>query len=168
MFRLIRTTTLAALRAELATARWDRDQAQSDVALVTDSAIRAESVVETQLRELGRARADHIEAVRDAARVEGELAALRAQVLLDTEDRAALRALLRVVRKQHSRADRVYALFRYGALHSVHATAEAAEAAAEAEGASPSGWTRQRPGAALPLAADAPWRVQPLPLGGAE
>lgn len=102
----------------------------------------------------------------DLAHAEGELAVLRAQALLDTEDRAALRALLRAARKT-SRTDRVYVLFRRGELHSVHATVEAAEAAAEAEGAPRSGWTAHPPGAALPPAAEVAWRVQPLPLGGA-
>lgn len=101
------------------------------------------------------------------AHAEGELAVLRAQALLDTEDRAALRALLRTARK-NNRTDRVYVLFRRGALHSVHASIEAAEAAAEAEGAPRSGWTSHSPGAALPPAAEVAWRVQQLPLGGAQ
>ncbi|OII61319.1 hypothetical protein BJP40_05980 [Streptomyces sp. CC53] len=166
MFRFVRTTTLAALhddleraRQALETARQDRDQARAEAAAATDSAIRAETAVEHQQHRLDRAHTER-------GRAEGELDALRAQVLLDTEDRAALRALLRATRKQQP-ADRVWVLFHHGHLHSIHATNEAAEAAAEAEGASPAGWTSHRPGAALPPAAEVAWRVQPLPLGGA-
>ncbi|WP_228978443.1 hypothetical protein [Streptomyces sp. DH12] len=153
------------LHAALDEARAERDAARTEAATATDSAIRAESVVESQLHQLARSHADRLQAERDAARAEGELAALRAQALLDTEDRAVLRALLRTARRR-STADRVYALFRRGALHSVHATLEAAEAAAEAEGAPRSGWATQPAGAGTPSAAEVAWRVQPLPLGG--
>jgi hypothetical protein len=74
--------------------------------------------------------------------------------------------LLRAARKQEARADRVYVLFRYGRLHSVHTSREAAEIAAEGEGAPRSGWTSQLPGAAMPPADEVTWRVQPLKLGG--
>lgn len=172
MIRVVRTTTLADLRAALEQARVEhdrlraeRDAARTEAATATDSAIRAEATAEAQLRRLAQAHADRLRAERGAARAEGELAALRAQVLLDTEDRAVLRALLRTARRQQ-RADRVYVLFRRGALHSVHVSMEAAEAAAEAEGAPRSGWTTHPAGAAMPPAAEVTWRVQPLPLGG--
>lgn len=110
---------------------------------------------------------------RDAARAEVEAARLQveaalAQVLLDAEDRVALRALLRTARKQAKALDRVFVLFRYGALHSVHVSREAAEVAAEAEGAPRSGWTSLSPGAGEPPAHQVSWRVQPLKLGGTE
>lgn len=98
--------------------------------------------------------------------MEGELTVLRSQHHLDSEDRATLRALLRTARKQAARANRVYLLLRNGALHSVHATAEAAEAAAKAEGAPPGGWTTLAPGAPLPPASETPWWVQSPSLGG--
>ncbi|WP_228974985.1 hypothetical protein [Streptomyces sp. DH12] len=145
MFTLVRTRTLRALRADLAEAEAD--------------ATAARAKINEQRRNVAR----YTQAID---RAEGELKALRAQALLDTEDRAVLRALLRTARKQNAALDRVYVLFRRGALHSVHASLEAAEAAAEAEGAPRSGWTTHPPGAAMPPAADVLWRVQPLPLGG--
>lgn len=159
MFRIVRTSALRAALDREAELRGELAAAKTQADLATDAAIRAENVAE----ELQAALARH---AADVGRSEGELETLRAQTLLDTEDRAALRMLLRIARKQN-RADRVYALFRRGALHSVHATLEAAEAAAEAEGAPRSGWTSHAPGGALPPAAEAAWRVQPLPLGGA-
>lgn len=153
MIAVVHTRTLQALR----------DQAEAAEADAT--ATRAEAASHRQAVE--ELRAALARTTADAARAEGELEALRAQALLDTEDRAALRMLLRTTRKQ-SRANRVYALFRRGQLHSVHATIETAEAAAEAEGASRDGWTTHTPGAALPPAAEVQWRVQPLPLGGAQ
>ncbi|MEU3050112.1 hypothetical protein [Streptomyces sp. NPDC006984] len=149
---------MTALRDDLEAARQGRDQALAEAAAATDAAIRAEAVAEQQQCRLDRAHADR-------GRAEGELDALRAQSLLDTEDRQALRTLLRITRKQQH-ADRVYVLFRHGRLHSVHATLDAAEAAAEAEGAPRSGWTTHPPGAAMPPAAEVTWRVQPLPVGG--
>ncbi|WP_432095672.1 hypothetical protein [Streptomyces sp. bgisy100] len=125
----------------------------------TAAAVRADLALAEARAALERARAD-------TARLEGELAVLRAQSLLDTEDRQALRTLLRITRKQAGH-DRVYALFHHGRLHSIHATSDAAESAAEAEGAPSSGWTTHPPGAAMPPAAEVIWRVQPLPLGGA-
>ncbi|GAA4910199.1 hypothetical protein ACFPM3_11325 [Streptomyces coeruleoprunus] len=166
MICVVRTRTLRNLRAGITqaesaaeTARLEGEQRRVEAAMATDSAIRAESAVETLSAALDRARTE-------AAQLEGELKTLRAQTLLDTEDRAALRMLLRTVRKQNAPADRVYVLFHRRALHSVHSTLEAAEAAAEAEGAPRSGWTTHAPGAALPPAADVVWRIQPLPLGG--
>ncbi|MEU3447229.1 hypothetical protein AB0H29_08360 [Streptomyces thermolilacinus] len=166
MFTLVRTRTLRALRADLKTAetlaaaaRDEADQQRQAAEMATDAATRAELAIEELHERLARAHAD-------TGRAEGELEALRAQTLLDTEDRAVLRMLLRTARKQ-ARADRVYVLFFRGVLHSVHASMEAAEAAAEAEGAPRSGWTSHTPGAAMPPAVDVRWRVQPLPLGGA-
>ncbi|MCQ8830690.1 hypothetical protein [Streptomyces malaysiensis] len=160
MIAVCRTRTLRTLRADLMTAEAEAEEPRREAEIVTDSAIRAE----TALEEL---RAELVRATADAARLEGELETLRAQSLLDTEDRQALRMLLRTVRKQSALTDRVYVLFHRGALHSVHATLDAAEAAAEAEGAPREGWTAHTPGAALPPAAEVLWRVQPLPLGGA-
>jgi hypothetical protein len=165
VFRIIRTTTLAALRADL-------DAAETDAAVMSEESTRwhdlymeeSRTAADAQIRE-EQTRAELEKTRTELARLEGELAALRAQHLLDTEDRAVLRALLRTARKA-SRADRVYVLFRHGALHSVHASVEAAEAAAEAEGAPRAGWTSHKPGAPLPPAAEVAWRVQPLPLGG--
>ncbi|WP_031511048.1 hypothetical protein [Streptomyces megasporus] len=171
MLRIIRTTTLATLRADLATA-------EADATVMSEKATRWHGLYEEESgrvadaviregdtrAELEEARAEVEKLREELARAEGELTVLRAQHLLDTEDRATLRALLRTARKQ--RADRVFALFRRGALHSIHATHEAAEAAAEAEGAPREGWTTVAPGAALPPASEVDWRVQPLPLGG--
>jgi len=177
MISFVRTKTLRELRADAAAARALRADAEGASAeaeglrkelaacrfaegLANDAAIRGEHSVERLLQELDRANSN-------AARAEGQLEVLTAQQMLDTEDRAMLRMLLRIVRKQSRPADRVYALFRRGALHSVHATIDAAEAAAEAEGAPRSGWTRDVPGAGLPPAAEVAWRVQSLSLGGA-
>lgn len=163
MIRIIRShilRDLVAARAELA----EREQAAQAAAEALRSELEEQfnglqAVVKQTSRERDAARAE-----RDRYREEAEAA--RAQVLLDAEDRVTLRALLRAARKQNARADRVYALFRSGALHSVHATADAAEEAAEAEGAPRSGWAAQVPGAAVPSAAEVPWRIQPLALGG--
>ncbi|MGW8378437.1 hypothetical protein [Streptomyces sp. ODS28] len=167
MIALVRTRTLNALRtalakaeAEAADARAEAEQQREAGEIATDSSIRAEFAVAELRAALTRSTAD-------AARLEGELETLRAQSVLDTEDRQALRMLLRTARKQSARAQRVYVLFRRGALHSVRATPEAAESAAEAEGADRSAWTSHTPGAALPPASEVLWRVQPLPLGGA-
>ncbi|MFD8730483.1 hypothetical protein [Streptomyces sp. NPDC059611] len=165
MITLIRTRTLKSLRTGLAAAETEAEnaRAEADKCLeqsgdLLDHLTHADDVVGELRSELAQSRLD-------AARLEGELEALRAQVLLDTEDRQALRTLLRATRKQNQRADRVYALFHQGRLHSVHPTVEAAEIAAEAEGAPRSGWTTHTPGAALPPACEVTWRVQPLPFG---
>lgn len=165
MLRILRTRTLRALRAELDQIRAELDQARTDVlragidaAIVTDSAIRVETTVEALRADLARATAD-------AARAEGELVGLRSEVLLDTEDRAVLRTLLRTARKQAASLNRVYALFHHGRLHSVHATSADAEAAAESEGAPREGWTSLAPGSAFPPAAEVAWRIQPLSFG---
>ncbi|WP_329356951.1 hypothetical protein [Streptomyces anulatus] len=143
MFRIIRTRTL-----QQASAQAEVQQQRADHAEQTHTADTE------RLGDLERA----------LGQAQGALEILRAQQLLDTEDRAALRALLRTARRQTRQADRVFVLFRHGALHSLHATQEAAEAAAEAEGAPRSGWTALKPGAALPPASEVTWRVQALPL----
>lgn len=165
MITLIRTRILDDLRSDLTNREADARAAQSkseqhelERDLATNAANRAGTTVEELRDALNRAK-------QDAARLEGELETLRAQSLLDTEDRQALRTLLRTTRKQNSRADRVYVLFHHGNLHSIHPTAEAAEIAAEADGAPRSGWTTHTPGAALPPACEVTWRVQPLPFG---
>ncbi|MER7988430.1 hypothetical protein ABTY53_23000 [Streptomyces noursei] len=168
MITLVRTRTLRSLRDSLSeaeaattTARAAAAQHQQSSELATDSAIRAETALEEH-------RAAHAQAAVDIARLQGELETLRAQSLLDTEDRQALRTLLRATRKQNARADRVYVLFRSGELHSVHATRDAAEIAAEAEGAPRDGWTSPTtccdtsPAPASVIR----WRIQPVPLGG--
>ncbi|MGW1354352.1 hypothetical protein ACWCQE_34520, partial [Streptomyces sp. NPDC002409] len=135
MIALVRTRTLNALRTDLAeaqtaasAAREEAEQHKWASELANDSAIRAETALEKlQTTALQRA--------VDVAHLTGELEALRAQSLLDTEDREALRTLLRTTRKQNSRADCVYVLLHFGEVHSVHTTWEEAETAAEAEGA---------------------------------
>ncbi|WP_434744545.1 hypothetical protein [Streptomyces sp. A-14] len=165
MITLIRIRTLNSLRTDLAAAETEAENARAEAEKcleqsgdLLDHLTHADDVV-------GELRAELAQSRLDAARLEGELEALRAQVLLDTEDRQALRTLLRVTRKHNQRADRVFALFHHGRLHSVHPTTEAAEIAAEAEGAPRSGWTTHTPGAALPPACEVTWRVQPLPFG---
>ncbi|WP_405740471.1 hypothetical protein OG422_05815 [Streptomyces sp. NBC_01525] len=159
MIALVRTRTLRALRDGLSEAETATTAARAEAAQRQQS---AEIALEEQ-------RAALAQAAVDVARLEGELAALRAQSLLDTEDRQALRTLLRTVRKQLAReADRVHILFRSGELHSVHATRDAAEIAAEAEGASRDGWI------SLPAswtdspasASETRWRLQSFALGG--
>lgn len=146
MIRIIRTRTLRQTAAQIIDLH-DRAEAQRT---------RAE-------RALADAERTH-ELQASLARAEGALEILRAQHLLDTEDRVTLRALLRTSRKQSRPADRVFVLFRMGELHSLHASQDAAEIAAEAEGAPRSGWTADAPGAALPPASTVAWRVQALPL----
>ncbi|MEV7050691.1 hypothetical protein [Streptomyces anulatus] len=165
MITLIRTRTLDDLLTDLTNreadaraARAKSEQHELERDLATTAANRAGATVEELRAALTRA-------TQDAARLEGELETLRAQSLLDTEDRQALRTLLRTTRKQNSRDQRVYVLFHHGRLHSVHPTAEAAEIAAEAEGAPRSGWTTHTHGAALPPAREVTWRVQPLLFG---
>ncbi|MGW6979633.1 hypothetical protein ACWGE1_09315 [Streptomyces sp. NPDC054932] len=175
MYRIVRTTALLADRAELAQARFEAETAN-------DSAIRAEGTAECLAEQLRQAKHDadaefegmrailrQATAERDEARAErdafrAEVQEARAQVLLDAEDRVALRALLRTARRQAAAVDRVYVLFHRGRFHSVHTTVDGAEAAAEAEGAPRDGWTAQAPGAAFPPACEVVWRVQPLVL----
>ncbi|MGW2471860.1 hypothetical protein [Streptomyces sp. NPDC001665] len=167
MIALIRTRTLNTLRTDLAkadaatkAARVKGEQHELERDLAADAANRAEITVETLRDALTRAN-------ENAAQLQGELEALRAQSLLDTEDRQVLRMLLRTARKQSSRAERVYLLYRFGDVHSVHATRDAAEIAAEAEGAPRDGWTAST--TCCPSespAAEIPWRIRPVLLGG--
>ncbi|MFD5656944.1 hypothetical protein [Streptomyces hirsutus] len=165
MITIARTRTLRALRDALTqaeeaaeAARATAEQHRQDAQRTTDSAIRAETALETL-------RAKHAALVADAARDAGELEALRAQQLLDTEDRAVLRLLLRTTRKTISEQQRVFVLLRRGAFHSVHGTREAAEKAAERDGAHPDGWfTQGSPGTDCP-ATDVLWRIQPTDIG---
>ncbi|MEW2553675.1 hypothetical protein AB0957_18310 [Streptomyces zhihengii] len=184
-YRLVRGAVVDQLRADqatLETVRAELAAARAAVETVTDSAIRAEGVTEGLYKQLGQAHADTLAAQqetavqfagllsvirqvtgeRDQARTERDAA--NARLLLDAEDRVTLRALLRTARRHASRTDQVYVLFRHGSLHSVHDSMDAAEGAAETEGAPRSGWTAHTPGA--PPAAETPWRVQVLPLGG--
>ncbi|MDX3490605.1 hypothetical protein [Streptomyces sp. ID05-18] len=165
MIALIRTRTLNALRDSLTEAETEAEAARVEAELCLEQSGNLLNSVERAEDEAEELRAALTRAITDAARLEGELETLRAQSLLDTEDRQALRTLLRATRRQNSRADRVYVLFHHGNLHSVHPTVEAAEIAAEAEGAPRSNWTTHTPGAVLPPACEVTWRVQPLPFG---
>ena len=144
--RLIRTADLAELRtaaAELAELRPLLAQAQQSAELATDSAIRTETTAETLREELART-------ITAAARAEGELTALRAQ--------------------QARLADHVYVLLRFGEVHSVHASWDAAEIAAESEGAPRAGWgalTRCSDGTPT-SPREVPWRILRVPRGGGQ
>ncbi|WP_329588865.1 hypothetical protein OG195_12445 [Streptomyces sp. NBC_01362] len=166
MIAVVRARTLNALRTSLAEAREAATAARIEVEqhkwaseLATDSAIRAETALEKlQTTALQRA--------VDVAHLEGELETLRAQSLLDTEDRQALRTLLRITRKQANRAAYVYVLLRFGEVHSVHTTRDEAEIAAEAEGASREGWVTHSTHGTAPAAAEVSWCIRPVQLGG--
>ncbi|ARI52841.1 hypothetical protein A6E92_12010 [Streptomyces sp. S8] len=167
MITVIRTRTLSTLRTDLATAEADAEAARVEANAcleqsgdMLDHLTHADDVADGLRAELAQSRLN-------AARLEGELEALRAQVLLDTEDRQALRTLLRATRKHNQRADRVYVLFHHGELHSVHATSTAAEIAAEAEGAARDGWTPHTTCCddTTAPAAKVRWRIQPVLLG---
>ncbi|MEV6803162.1 hypothetical protein [Streptomyces sp. NPDC051132] len=166
MIAIVRTRALRTLRASLATAETQAEtaralaeQLEQEVQIVAESAIRAE----TALEDLRNA---HARSIADGARAEGELKALRAQALLDTEDRAALRMLLRQARKTAAGPRHVYVLLQRGRFHSVHETREAAEEAAERDGAPRDGWlTQGGPGARHPDA-EVLWCIQPVPLTG--
>jgi len=168
MIAIVRTRTLRALRASITeaetaaeAARSDAEQHRQDAQTATDSAIRAE----TALEEL---RAEHAASIAASARIEGELETLRAQQLLDTEDRAVLRLLLRTARKTSAAQQRVYVLLKRGQFHSVHATREDAERAAERDGAHPDGWlTHGAPGTDVPASAVL-WRIQPVPIASSQ
>lgn len=166
MIRIVRTKTLRALQASITEAeaatestRAEVGQRKKEAQTATDSAIRAETALEAL-------RAEHARTATSAARNEGELKTLRAQHLLDTEDRAALRMLLRTARKTAAAQQHVFVLLKRGQFHSVHATREDAEKAAEREGAHPAGWlTHGAPGTDVP-ASEVLWRIQPMPLAG--
>ncbi|MGW2896825.1 hypothetical protein ACWDAO_19965 [Streptomyces sp. NPDC001212] len=162
MIAIVRTRTLRALRAGIAdaetaaeAARAETEQHRQEAETATDSAIRAETALE-DLR---------TRTATSVGRTEGELETLRAQVFLDTEDRAALRMLLRTTRKT-AVPQRVFVVLKRGELHSVHGTREAAEKAAERDGAHPDGWfTQGGPGTHCP-ASEVQWCIQPMPLAG--
>ncbi|MFJ9037452.1 hypothetical protein ACIRF8_12795 [Streptomyces sp. NPDC102406] len=158
MFRTARA--LAALQADLDALRQEKNDRPAVTCPASDTVSRAEHTVDRLYQQLADTRAA-------LARAEGERDTLRAQNLLDTEDRAALRMLLRTARRQSRTTDRVHVLFRYGALHSIHANHDGAEEAAEQLGAPRDGWTAEPPGAGLPPASEVEWRIQPLPLGSA-
>jgi hypothetical protein len=160
MITIVRTRTLRTLRADLQAASTEAEQRRREAEIVTDSAIRAEIALE-------ELRADLARTIAEAARTEGELETLRAQVFLDTEDRAALRMLLRTAKKTATAPRQVYALLHRGELHSVHESRDAAEKAAESEGAAPGGWvTHGTPGTQTPPR-EVLWRVQPMPFTAA-
>ncbi|MGA5599578.1 hypothetical protein ACPCUF_00830 [Streptomyces griseoincarnatus] len=139
MFRIISAKALTKLRTEAITARGE--------------ATRSSEAVADARAETNRLRAS-------LARAEGELAVLRAQSYLDAEDRVALRTLLRTVRKQAGDRDKVAVLFRRGQLHSLHDSTQAAEAAAEAEGAPAAGWVCVPGDAPPPTTPDVSWAVR--------
>lgn len=156
MIAIVRTRTLRALRTGLAEAEAATTAARSETETATDSATRAENALE-------ELRGTHASSLAQAAHAQGELDTLRTQTLLDTEDRAALRMLLRTVRKQAG-PRQVFVLLHRGRFHSVHGTREAAEKAAELDGAHPDGWlTQGEPGAQVPDA-EALWRIRPTAL----
>ncbi|MEV7867459.1 hypothetical protein AB0P17_15460 [Streptomyces sp. NPDC088124] len=162
MFRITRTKTQTALRAELDQAHADlaelravADALRSGADRAADAASRAELTAE-------RLRDQLAATTSTSTRTEGELTVLRAQHLLDTEDRVVLRALLRTARKTQA-TERVHIVFRKGEVHSVHVTAEDAEDAAEREGAA-GNWAAVPPGTAQHTDGPAPWCIQRFPL----
>ncbi|WP_008411501.1 hypothetical protein [Streptomyces sp. SM8] len=152
-FRSTRTSTtpevLAALWADIADLRRD---------IARDRAERHE-VTESLRHQLAEARAALIAA-------ETERDGLRAQQLLDTEDRAALRLLLRTARKQQAGPSQVYVLTRDRAYHSAHITRDAAMDAAAAAGAPCDGWS-SHPVDAEPPQGSTSWSIRTVPLGDA-
>ncbi|MEU9605047.1 hypothetical protein [Streptomyces sp. NPDC048057] len=167
MIALIRTRTLNTLRECLAEAETEAEAARAEAELCLEQSGNMLDVASRAEEEAEELRAALDQAMVDVAHLEGEMEALRAQSVLDTEDRQALRTLLRIVRKQSARADLVYVLFRSGELHSVHATQDAAQIAAEAEGARRDGWTTSTAPCAAPVvASEIPWNIRPVHLGG--
>ncbi|MFD9351582.1 hypothetical protein ACFWCO_23470 [Streptomyces diastaticus] len=152
-FRRSRTTTemdvLAGLRDDIAALRGDVTRVRTD----------QDTVTESLRHQLTEARAALV-----AAQTERD--GLRAQQLLDTEDRAVLRALLRTARKQQAGPSQVYVLTRDGGFLSAHVTRDAAIEAAEADGAARDGWSSY-PADAKPPQGGTFWLVRPVPLGDA-
>ncbi|GGZ73023.1 hypothetical protein ACFOOM_01140 [Streptomyces echinoruber] len=157
MIRIIGSAALAALQAKADAAQADAEAAQARAAAAQADAARHRDNATAAASTIGKLRAA-------LARAEGELAVLRAQAHLDAEDRVVLRKLLSTARKQTTARNEVAVLLRHGELHSVHATQQAAEAAAVADGAPPQGWVSVAAGTPLPPAADVPWRVTVLPV----
>lgn len=165
--RLTRELELEQLRGDVAeqTLEWVRADAAKARAMEQTEAFDADVTVSALRAELDKER--RAAAVREDE-LQAELDSARAQVLLDAEDRVALRALLRTVRRQEARKEaRAYLLWRRGELHSVHGSMESAEGAAEEEGASQDGWVAHSSEVPLPPASEVAWRVQQMPLGGA-
>jgi hypothetical protein len=155
---IVRTRTLRALRAGIAEAESAAAAARAEAETATDSAIRAENALDAL-------RTVHGDITAEAARAQGELETLRAQALLDTEDRAVLRMLLRTARKSTG-PKQVFVLLHRGQFHSVHESREGAEQAAERDGAHRDGWlTQGEPGTQRPDA-EVLWRIRPIPLAG--
>ncbi|MFE4660912.1 hypothetical protein ACFRFJ_30000 [Streptomyces hydrogenans] len=176
-------TEMGRLRAALVSMTEARDAVRRAEGMASDAVMRAEYNVEKLTAQLDAAQVAQAEtdvqyaglhavirqvtAERDDARAEAaaalaEVEEARAQVLLDAEDRVALRALLRIAKKGADPLSTVFALFESGRLHSVHLSRDDAHAAAEARGAAPGGWV---PGTecSVPME-DVAWRVEPLPL----
>ncbi|MFI7278567.1 hypothetical protein [Streptomyces sp. NPDC049879] len=163
MYRLIKTSELARLRDAAAADEVDATEAVKYAALCEAACARAADA-ETRAEQLHH---ELMDAVAARTRAEIEAAGLRdaAEERLDAEDRVALRALLRTARRQ-ARDNRVYLLWHRGELHSVHATPEDAEMAAEREGAPRSGWTAWPTQTPPVPACEVLWRVRSITVGG--
>jgi hypothetical protein len=179
-----RLRALEAVVGEVETTRQELDEARTAAETAKSEAQGLEDTASQLLDRLGdkseeldvqfkglHAVIQQVTGERDDARQElaaarGELEATRSQVLLDAEDRVVLRMLLKQAKKQAARPERVFVLFRHGELHSVHASRDDAEAAAEAEGAPRDGWTWHGPGEGVRPAQEVAWRVRTVPLGG--
>lgn len=169
MITVCRTRTLAALRADLASAeeaaaaaRTETAGHRQEAADATATAARAQELAEELREQLATAAAE-------GARAAGELETLRAALAdAETARREAQAAADLLETLQETARDavlQVYVLRHYGEPHSLHLTPEAAQAAAEAEGAAPDRWTpstgpdgRSRP------ACEVAWRWNRLPL----
>ncbi|MET8740311.1 hypothetical protein [Streptomyces sp. NPDC004728] len=150
MIAIIRTRTLRALRTGVAeaesaaeTARTETEQHRQAADLATDSAIRAETVVEDLLRSTAAAVADAVRAEQDTKVLRQQLAAARPAT--------------------------VFVLLRYGNLHGIYRSRQAARQVAEKYGADPAGWFEGPPGEECPCGGCAPareieWQVKPVPL----
>ncbi|MBA0051945.1 hypothetical protein E0L36_13885 [Streptomyces sp. AJS327] len=158
---MVTTRRLRAIEAAAATER------ERTVEVREHHALR-EAEVEELVAEIRQAEADREDLAARLAVVEAERDEARAQPLLTHEDQVALRALLRQARRQARKVPHVFVLYQRGRLHSLHATVESAEAAAEAEGPPHSGWTPHTPGEPLSPAAEVAWRICPMALGGAQ
>ena len=126
MIRFIRTTTLNALHADrdaLKEARIDVERARNEASLANDSAIRAETVAQRQLKDLAQAHADCIQADRDR---DTAVAALT-QHKADTEQQLAeLRedlAKLRAAAADPQTGETVRAALAYNLLREMYANA---------------------------------------------
>ncbi|GAB2966178.1 hypothetical protein [Streptomyces heilongjiangensis] len=127
MFRIIRTTALTSLREQASRVDGLAERVEEldvTVGLATDSAIRADLVVEELLTSLGRAYAGEARAVRAAREARAELDRVRANVEADT--RAELDSIhAEVARLQADAADTetgqtMRAGIAYGVLHRLY------------------------------------------------